>query len=169
MGPVSGGVLLTAFEPFDGQAVNASAAVADRVAAGWTGPEPLHRAVLRVSFLAARRRLRELVLDVRPDVVVLLGEAGGRAAVGIERVALNLVDARIPDDEGSAPVDLPVIAGAPAAYLSRLPVKACWAAAAATGAPVELSTSAGAYVHGLHTGSGAVRATPKSLAGAIAS
>lgn len=139
-------VLLTGFEPFDGQPVNASWACAELVAAAWDRPERLVVERLPVSFVGARRRLRTLLGEHRPDVVLCTGEAGGRAAVGIERVAVNLVDARIPDNDGSAPVDLPVVAGAPTAYLSALPVKAALAAAQATGAPVEVSTTAGTYV-----------------------
>ena len=78
--------------------------------------------------------------------MLCVGEASGRSAVGIERVAVNLIDARIPDNDGSAPVDVPVIAGAPAAFFSTLPVKACLAAGRETGVPVEVSYSAGTYV-----------------------
>jgi pyroglutamyl-peptidase len=84
--------------------------------------------------------------ELDPTLVVCVGEAGGRAAVGIERVALNVIDARIPDADGSAPVDVPVIAGAPAAFFSTLPVKACLAAVERTGVPVQVSNSAGTYV-----------------------
>ncbi len=66
--------------------------------------------------------------------------------MGIERVAINVIDARIPDNDGSAPVDVPVVAGAPAAFLSGLPVKACLAAARGTGVPAEVSNTAGTYV-----------------------
>lgn len=139
-------VLLTAFEPFDGQVVNASLEAARRVEAAWDGPGALVVRVLPVSFRRARQELRAAVAELEPDVVVCTGEAGGRAAVGIERVAVNVIDARIPDADGSAPVDVPVIAGAPAAFFSTLPVKACWAAARAAGAPAEVSGSAGTYV-----------------------
>lgn len=139
-------VLLTGFEPFDGQPVNASWAAVQAVAEAWTSPVPLVLEPLPVSFRGARQRLRSLVAATSPRLVVGVGEAGGRAAVAIERVALNVVDARIPDNDGSAPVDLPVIAGAPTAYLSGLPVKACLLAGQATGVPVEVSNTAGTYV-----------------------
>ncbi|MFS0698423.1 pyroglutamyl-peptidase I [Cellulomonas sp. 179-A 4D5 NHS] len=139
-------VLLTAFEPFDGQSVNASLEAVRRVEAAWDGPATLAVRVLPVSFRRARQELRAAVAELAPVVVVCAGEAGGRAAVGVERVAVNVIDARIPDADGSAPVDVPVIAGAPAAFFSTLPVKACWTAAREAGAPAEVSGTAGTYV-----------------------
>lgn len=139
-------VLLTAFEPFDGHMTNASWPAVQAVAAGWDRPVPLVAELLPVSFRGARQRLRSLVAEHSPRLVVGVGEAGGRGAVSIERVAVNLIDARIPDADGSAPVDVPVIAGAPTAFLSALPVKACLVAAQATGVPVEVSGTAGTYV-----------------------
>lgn len=139
-------VLLTAFEPFDGHEVNASWAVVEEVASRWSGPARLETALLPVSFRGARQQLRAEIARVSPHLVVCLGEAGGRGAVGIERVAVNLIDARIPDDDGSAPVDVPVIAGAPTAFFSSLPVKACLVEALSTGVPTEVSGTAGTFV-----------------------
>lgn len=141
-----GPVLLTGFEPFDGRPTNASWEVAQLVAAGWSRPERLVVEQLPVSFRGARQRLRSLVGEERPRLVLGLGEAGARRSVGIERVAVNLIDARIPDNDGSAPVDVPVVAGAPTAFFTGLPVRACLDAATATGAPVEISGTAGGYV-----------------------
>jgi pyroglutamyl-peptidase len=140
-------VLLTGFSPFEGQPVNASWEAVEAVRSGWDddGVELVVRC-LPVSFRRARQELRTAVAELAPDVVVCVGEAGGRSAVGLERVAVNLIDARIPDDDGSAPVDVPVIAGAPVAFLSTLPVKACAAAVRSAGVPVEVSTTAGTYV-----------------------
>ncbi|WP_456789039.1 pyroglutamyl-peptidase I [Cellulomonas sp. P5_C5] len=139
-------VLLTGFGPFDGQAVNASSLAVQEVASRWTGPAELVVRELPVSFRGARHQLRVAIAELEPDLVVCVGEAGGRAAVGVERVAVNVIDARIPDVDGSAPVDVPVIAGAPAAFFSTLPVKACAAAVRDAGVPVEVSNTAGLYV-----------------------
>lgn len=138
-------ILLTGFEPFEGQAENASWLAVREVAAAWDG-EPLEIRELPVSFRGARQVLRTAVAELSPTLVIGVGEASGRTAVGIERVAVNLIDARIPDNDGSAPVDVPVIAGAPDAFFSTLPVKAALAAAGATDVPVEVSYSAGTYV-----------------------
>lgn len=139
-------VLLTGFDTFDGQDRNASWDAVVAVEEAWPGPEELVVRRLPVSFRGAVEVLHRLLAEHAPDVVVCVGEAGGRAAVGIERVALNLADARIPDNDGAAPVDVPVVAGGPTAYLSGLPVKAALVAAAGTGAPVEVSHTAGTYV-----------------------
>lgn len=140
-------VLLTGFEPFDGRPTNASEAAVRAVEAAWddAGVELTVR-VLPVSFRRARQQLRALVGELHPDVVVCVGEAVGRDAVGIERVAVNVIDARIPDADGSAPQDVPVIAGAPVGFFSTLPVRAAVRAVADAGVPVEVSGSAGAYV-----------------------
>jgi pyroglutamyl-peptidase len=139
-------VLLTGFGPFDGQDVNASSLAVREVLARWSGPDELVVRELPVSFRGARQQLRSAVAELSPDLVVSVGEAGGTSAVRVERVAVNVIDARIPDVDGSAPIDVPVIAGAPAAFFSTLPVKACAAAVREAGVPVQVSTTAGLYV-----------------------
>ncbi|GAA3822613.1 pyroglutamyl-peptidase I [Cellulomonas soli] len=142
-------VLLTGFGAFEGQSVNASWRAVHGLAESWDavaeGAE-LHVRELPVSFRRAPTVLEAALVDVRPDVVVCVGEAGGRGAVGLERVAVNLVDARIADVDGAAPVDVPVVPGAPAAHWATLPVKDCVAAVRAVGVPAEVSLSAGTYV-----------------------
>jgi pyroglutamyl-peptidase len=137
--------LVTAFEPFGGSAVNASAeAVAllpERV-----GEVDIVRAVLPCVFGDAADRLAELIADTEPDLVVAVGEAGGRSSVDLERVAVNIDDARIPDNAGNRPIDRPVVPGAPVAYLSGLPIKACAAAVEAVGVPGGVSNTAGSFV-----------------------
>ncbi|MFK4807321.1 pyroglutamyl-peptidase I [Microbacterium sp. ZW CA_36] len=139
-------VLLTGFEPFGGDAANPSGEAVHRVASRWEGPEVLVSAVLPVTFTGAAGRLRELLADHRPDVVIAAGLAGGRAAIGVERVAVNLVDARIPDNVGQQPVDVPSVPGAAAAHFATLPVKEIARRIAAAGIPAEVSYSAGTFV-----------------------
>ena len=107
MAAPDGPVLLTGFAPFDGRATNASWEAVRAVAATWTQGRELVTACLPVSFRRARQELRWLVGAHGPAVVLAVGEAPGRAAVGLERVAVNLIDARLPDVDGSAPVDVP--------------------------------------------------------------
>lgn len=139
-------VLLTGFEPFGGDEHNPSGEAVHLVAARWTGPEVLITAVLPVTFEGAAARLRQLIDEHRPDVVIAAGLAGGRARVGVERIAVNLIDARIPDNAGSQPIDAPSVAGAPAAHFATLPVKAIAAALVDAGIPAEVSHSAGTFV-----------------------
>ena len=139
-------VLLTGFEPFAGDAVNPSGDAVQLVAAEWTGPETLVIAVLPVTFAGAAERVRELIAEHSPDVVIATGLAGGRSEISIERVAVNLIDARIPDNDGAQPVDTPVVARGPAAYFSTLPIKRLREALAKAGIPAEISQTAGTYV-----------------------
>jgi pyroglutamyl-peptidase len=140
-------VLITGFEPFEQQEVNASWAAVQTLAAQWSDPgTTLVARLLPVSFARAPQVLAALVAEVRPDLVLCVGEAGGRAAVGVERVAVNVQDARIPDEDGDQPVDLPVRDGGPAAYFSTLPVKACLTAILDADVPGEVSNTAGTYV-----------------------
>ncbi|WP_285135845.1 pyroglutamyl-peptidase I [Microbacterium sp. lyk4-40-TSB-66] len=139
-------ILLTGFEPFAGDATNPSGDSVNTVAAGWRGPERLVVEVLPVAFDAAAARLRALIAVHRPDVIVATGLAGGRSQITPERVAINLADARIPDNDGAQPVDLPVVLGGPAAYFATIPVKAVAAAVADAGIPSAVSYSAGTFV-----------------------
>jgi pyroglutamyl-peptidase len=139
-------VLLTGFEPFDGAETNPSQDVIAVVSESWTGPERLITAVLPVSFDRSAAALADLLAEHEPDVVIATGLAGGRTAVSVERIAVNLIDARIPDADGVHPVNAQSINAGDLAALSTLPVKAIHAAIDEAGIPVELSLSAGLYV-----------------------
>jgi pyroglutamyl-peptidase len=143
---VSHAVLLTAFEPFGGAADNPSMSVVARVAAAWTRPERLHSEVLPVAYERADRRLVELLEEIEPAVVVGVGLAAGRARPSLERLAVNLRDAAIPDNDGAQPVDAPVIPGGPLAVPTSLPVRASVIRLQAAGHDVELSMTAGTFV-----------------------
>lgn len=152
-------VLLTGFEPFDGADRNPSADAVAAVAAGYDGAHELVAATLPVAFEASAHRLRTLIAEHSPDVVIATGLAGGSARVAIERIGVNLIDARIPDNDGDQPFDAPSEAGGPAARFSTLPVKRLLQVLTAEGLPAQLSLSAGTYVcnHVLYTAVGAVR------------
>ncbi len=139
-------VLLTGFEPFAGDAVNPSGDAVRLIARDWDGPAALITDILPVTFGGAAARLRELIVAHDPDVVIATGLAGGRPSIGVERVAINLIDARIPDNAGDQPIDAPCVAGAPAAHFATLPVKAVAAGIRAAGIPVEVSHTAGTFV-----------------------
>ncbi|MHC5263623.1 pyroglutamyl-peptidase I [Streptomyces sp. UC4497] len=139
-------VLLTGFEPFGGEAVNPSWQAAELVAAAPPDALTVTAVQLPCVFGDALTALRAAVTDTRPDLVVSLGQAGGRPGVTVERVAINIDDARIPDNAGAQPIDVPVVPGGPAAYFSTLPVKACVAAMREAGVPAALSNTAGTFV-----------------------
>ncbi len=140
-------ILLTGFEPFGGEAANPSWAAA-RSAAVLLQSEGLDvRAVeLPCVFGESVTVLEDAMERFRPELVLCAGQAGGRARISLERVAINCDDARIPDNAGNRPVDEPVVRGGPAAYFTSLPVKAALAALTAEQIPAEVSQSAGTYV-----------------------
>ncbi|MFF1483480.1 pyroglutamyl-peptidase I [Streptomyces sp. NPDC058319] len=139
-------VLVTGFAPFGGEQVNPSWQAASLLAAEPPAGLTVTAAELPCVFGAALDALRDAVRASAPDLVVCLGQAGGRPAVTVERVAVNIDDARIPDNAGAQPVDEPVIPGGPAAYFSTLPVKACVAALRTAGVPAAVSNTAGTFV-----------------------
>ena len=139
-------ILLTGFEPFGSDAVNPSGDAVRLVASGWAAPEQLVTEVLPVTFRGSVSRLYELLEEHDPDVVIATGLAGGRSVVSVERVGVNLIDARIPDNDGERPIDEPSLPGAPAAIFASLPVKAIVRDVAAEGIPVGASLTAGSFV-----------------------
>lgn len=143
---MTGTVLLTGFAPFDGQAENASWLAAQFAAEIWSGTGVVATALLPVSFSDVGRALDRAIAEHRPDVIICTGLAEGRSRIGLERTAVNVIDARIPDQDGWSPVDEPVVVGGPVGYLSSLPIKACVAELGARGIPGEVSNSAGTYV-----------------------
>jgi len=139
-------VLLTGFDPFGGSTVNPS----------WQAVQALHGrriagrqvvgAEVPTVFGASLQRLAELMEQHRPELVVCTGQAGGRGSLSLERVAINVNDARIPDNAGAQPIDTPVVADGPAAYFSSLPIKAMLKALLDAGVNAEVSQTAGTFV-----------------------
>jgi len=139
-------VLVTGFDPFGGSAVNPS----------WDAVHALHGrsiaghrvlgAELPTVFGSSLRRLEALMEEHRPRLVICTGQAGGRGAISLERVAINVNDARIPDNAGARPIDLPVVAGGPAAYFTNLPIKAMLQRLLDAGVRAEVSQTAGTFV-----------------------
>ncbi|WP_324652171.1 pyroglutamyl-peptidase I [Georgenia sp. H159] len=141
-------VLVTGFGPFDEHTENPSALAVGRLAETWTAPPGVRlvTSVLPVSFRRATEEVGALVERYRPAVVVGVGLAAGARRIALERVAINLADARIPDVDDEQPVDVPVVPGGPTALLATLPVKAVRAALETAGLTADLSLSAGSYV-----------------------
>lgn len=140
-------VLITGFEPFGGDPHNPSWPAAQS-AVDLLQDQGISAvaALLPCTFDGSGPALEEAVLRHRPQVVIACGLAGGRADVAVERVAVNLQDARIPDNAGHQPSGAPSVAGGPAAWFSTLPVKRITVALQAQQIPAQLSLSAGSFV-----------------------
>lgn len=139
-------VLLSGFEPFGGETINPSLELIRRLQEdAWEGVE-VHFVQLPVVFGEAVKKMKETILAIDPDIVIGIGQAGGRMALSIERVAINIDDASIPDNAGNQPIDRAIRPGGPAAYFSTLPIKRMMQAARDNGVPTIVSNTAGTYV-----------------------
>ena len=139
-------ILVTGFEPFGGEVLNPSAQVAQALHGRRIGGAAVIGMVLPCAFGEAIATLREALATHRPQLVLALGQAGGRCDLSLERVAINLDDARIADNCGAQPIDEAVVVGGPAAFFTTLPVKAMAAALRLAGYPASVSHSAGTFV-----------------------
>jgi len=139
-------ILLTGFEPFDKDAINPSWE-AVRALDGWRFEDAtVHARRISCVFGTALRELDALIDELRPQLVIAVGQAGGRSEIMPERVAINIDDGRICDNDGCQPIDEPVVAGAPVGYFSSLPIKAIVRDLRAAGVPAAVSNSAGTFV-----------------------
>jgi pyroglutamyl-peptidase len=138
-------VLVTGFEPFGGEKTNPSWDIVGRLPATLAGLR-VEKVRVPCEFRRAIEVVAEAIERVEPVMVLCLGQAGGRSRLGVERVAINVDDARAPDNAGQRPIDEPIAIGGPPAYFATLPVKAMVAAMRAAGVPAELSNTAGTYV-----------------------
>lgn len=144
-------VLITGFEPFGGERVNPSWEVVKQLAGREVNNNGLSDVKLVVRqlpcvFGKANEALNQAIDEIDPMMVICVGQAGGRVDFSIERVAINVDDARIADNAGQQPVDQPIVAQGPAAYFSKLPIKALVNGLREAGIPASVSQTAGTYV-----------------------
>ncbi|RYF34238.1 MAG: pyroglutamyl-peptidase I [Comamonadaceae bacterium] len=139
-------VLLTGFDPFDGEALNPSWESV-RALDGWVCEgATVHVRQMPCVFGVAIDALGAAIDELEPQLVICVGQAGGRAEVSVERVAINVDDGRICDNAGCQPIDVPVASDGPAAYFSTLPIKAMVRDLCAAGVPAAVSNTAGTFV-----------------------
>jgi pyroglutamyl-peptidase len=139
-------VLLTGFAPFGGEFVNPSWQAVSALDGASIAGHRIAARLLPVEFGAALTALHHAIGEVLPALVLCVGQAGGRAQLSIERVAINVDDARVPDNANGQPIDTPIVPGGPAAYFATLPIKAMLADLRTAGFPVAISQTAGTYV-----------------------
>ena len=137
-------IIVTGFDPFGGEKINPSIECVKAL------PEiegvELIRLELPTVFKESAKRLNEVINDVKPDAVLSVGQAGGRAGITMERIAINVDDARIPDNISQQPIDEAIQLDGEAAYFTTLPIKRIVKAIREAGIPAEVSNSAGTFV-----------------------
>ena len=138
-------LLITGFDPFGGETVN-PAWEAVKLLPDVVGAYELTKMEIPTVFGAASQKVLDAAQKVQPDVILCIGQAGGRKAITPEMVAINLRHARIADNEGNQPQDEPVAADGPAAYFATVPVRKMTAAIEAAGIEAAVSYSAGTFV-----------------------
>lgn len=138
-------VLVTGFEPFGGEKVNPALEAIKGLPAEIHGAEVRCLEVPTV-FHKSAHVLEEEMSHYQPDFVLCIGQAGGRSSLTPERVAINQDDARIPDNDGNQPLDLPIRPDGAPAYFSSLPIKAMVQAIKKEGLPASVSNTAGTFV-----------------------
>ena len=142
-------LLISGFEAFGAQAINPTQLVVEAISRNEiTVPSQLelHSLLLPVTFNDAFKILENEIKSIQPDVIICLGQAGGRAHIELERVAINILDADIPDNKGHQPRDLKIDEDGETAYFSTLPLRHLERALQEARIPVKISNSAGTYV-----------------------
>ncbi|MFM1844004.1 MAG: hypothetical protein RLZ78_84 [Actinomycetota bacterium] len=134
-------VLLTGFEPFGTASSNPSGEIVKQISG-----DNIVTAILPVAYAQSAERLLVLIAEHNPDVVISLGQAEGRTQITPEKVAINLDDARLADNEGVMRNDVKILQDGPDAYFSTLPLKEIVEAIKTTGVPAAVSLSAGAFL-----------------------
>ncbi len=138
-------VLITGFDPFGGEPINpaweAVKAMKDEIAGAKITKMQIPTVVDK-----SIAKVHEKMQEIHPDIVISSGQAGGRFGVTPERIAINITDARIPDNEGNQPIDVPIFEDGDTAYFSNLPVKAMVQEIKKAGYPASLSNTAGTYI-----------------------
>ena len=138
-------ILVTGFDPFGGEKVNPALEAVKSLPSEIHGAE-VHWVAIPTVFYKAAEVLETAIVRYQPDAVLCIGQAGGRASLTPERVAINQDDARIPDNQGNQPIDTPIRLDGQAAYFSTLPIKAMVQAIKEEGLPATVSNTAGTFV-----------------------
>ena len=138
-------ILVTGFDPFGGEKINPALETIKLLPKDVLGANIITREIPTVigKSLAV---IQKAVEKENPDVVLSIGQAGGRADISVERIGINIDDYRIPDNEGNQPIDEPVIPGGPDAYFVTIPIKAIVEKIRAYNIPASISNTAGTFI-----------------------
>lgn len=138
-------ILVTGFDPFGGETINPSIETVKRLPDKIAGAK-----ILKLEIPTVRHKslkvIEEAILKYDPDVILSVGQAGGRAEISVERIGINVDDFRIPDNEGNQPVDEPICPEGPDAYFVTVPIKAMAEQIRKRKIPASVSNTAGTFV-----------------------
>ena len=138
-------ILVTGFDPFGGEKINPALETIKRLPDTILGAQIIKLEIPTVVGKSLAK-IAEAVEKENPDVVLSIGQAGGRSEITVERIGINIDDCRIPDNEGNQPIDEPVIKGGPAAYFVTIPIKGIVENIKAHNIPASISNTAGTFI-----------------------
>lgn len=138
-------ILITGFDAFGGEKINPASLILDKVGDEIEGHK-LEKLLLPTKFVGSADILEKKIVQTRPDIIISLGQAGGRTDITVERVAINIADASIADNDGKMPIDEKIRWDGENAYFSTLPIKAIVENLRKDQIPASVSNSAGTYV-----------------------
>ena len=138
-------ILVTGFDAFNGEKINPSSLILERLADN-IDSHKIEKLILPTAFYKVQDLIEEKILAYKPDIIISLGQAGGRSEITVERVAINIADASISDNDGKKPIDEKIRLDGENAYFSSLPIKAIVENLRQAEIPAAISNSAGTYV-----------------------
>ena len=138
-------ILITGFDPFGGEKTNPAIESVKRIDENIEGAE-IHKLEIPTVFHKAADKIEEKIKEIKPDVILSVGQAGGRYDLTVERVAINQDDARIPDNEENQPIDVKIREDGKNAYFATIPIKAMVEEIKKENIPASVSNSAGTFV-----------------------
>lgn len=138
-------ILLTGFDAFNGEKINPASLILDKISDEIDGHK-IYKLILPTAFYRVGNILERKIESLRPDIIISLGQAGGRSEITVERIGINIADASISDNDGKKPVDERIRKDGDAAYFSSLPIKAIVKNLRKAEIPAVVSNTAGTYV-----------------------
>ena len=138
-------ILITGFDAFNGEKINPASLILDKIGDEIEGHR-LEKLLLPTKFIGTADLLERKIVEIRPDIIISLGQAGGRTDITVERVAINIADASIADNDGKMPIDEKIRWDGENAYFSTLPIKAIVENLRKEKIPASVLNSAGTYV-----------------------
>lgn len=138
-------ILVTGFDPFGGESVNPAIEAVKMLPESINGAEIIKLEIPTVNHKSLEK-IEAAILQYKPDVILSIGQAGGRADITVERIGINIDDNRIPDNEGNQPIDMPIFEDGENAYFVNIPIKRMVNSIRKVGVPASVSNTAGTFI-----------------------